>query len=248
MYLFIMKRKTLLLAFLVIGSLSLHAQEKKNSIPLIGSQAPSFKAESTTGKLNFPNDFKNSWKIIFSHPKDFTPVCSSELLELAYNQKDFEAINTRIIVISTDVIGQHQTWIEALEEIADNNNRSVKIEFPLIADNSMDVSRKYGMLHEPVSTSESVRGVFIIDPENVIRSVQFYPMEIGRSIPEIKRSVLALQMITENNDVFTPANWEPGDPTLIPYLTKEDKKKIELSDPEIQHQSWFLNYRTASPK
>lgn len=176
------------LCFLCIGTVS----SQSNKIPLIGSKAPSFTVESTKGQLTFPNDFGKNWKILLSHPQDFTPVCSSELLELAFMQKEFEDLGVKIAVISTNDLVLHKMWKAHLEELNYKGRGPQKNEFPLIDDHQYVASKKYGMLHEPVSTNKNVRGVFIIDANNIVRSINFYPMEVGRNMKEIERMVVAL--------------------------------------------------------
>ena len=196
---------------------------ERNEIPLIGSKAPSFTAESTNGKVTFPEDFGKNWKIIFSHPKDFTPVCSSEILELAYMQEDFNKIGVKIAVISTDDLKQHISWKAHLEVLDYKGRGTQKINFPLFEDMDATISKKYGMLHKPTSTTKDVRGVFIIDSENIVRSVNFYPVEVGRNMDEIKRVVMALQT-TDNAHVVTPANWKRGEDVMVPYFPYSDKQ------------------------
>jgi len=214
--------KKLMLTFLSVLLVCVVSNAQKNKIPLIGDQAPSFTAQSTDGKLAFPEVYGKSWKILFSHPRDFTPVCTSELLELAYMKKDFQRLDVKIAVISTDEIGQHKMWKAHLEELNYKDRGPQEIHFPLIDDEKAMVSKKYGMLHEPVSTSEDVRGVFIIDDKNVVRSINFYPMQVGRNMNEIVRIVEALKTVDEAK-VLTPANWEMGDDLIVPYypFTKE---------------------------
>lgn len=206
-------------------------------IPLIGEEAPKFKAESTNGVINFPKDFGSNWKLIFSHPKDFTPVCSSELLELASMQEDFKDLNVDIIVVSTDPLYQHFNWKERIEQITYKNREPVTINFPMVEDEKMRIAYKYGMLHYRVSTTEYVRGVFIVDSDNIVRLVQFYPMEIGRNMVEIKRAVIALQT-HEKDGVLTPANWEPGDDVLLPWYDKE-----VLSNPDVYQLDFFMTFK-----
>lgn len=214
-----------------------------SSIPLIGSKAPSFTAKSTDGKIKFPQDFGRSWKILFSHPQDFTPVCSSELLEMANLKKDFEKLNVKVAVISTDDVEQHLLWKEYLETVDYKNRGQLKIEFPIIEDTKATVSETYGMLHQPTSTNRDIRGVFIIDGNNVIRSINFYPMEVGRNMNEIVRIVEALQT-ADQNQVLTPANWNEGDDVMVPYFpytTKELESNPELKDQyySIGNRLWF---------
>jgi peroxiredoxin 2/4 len=221
-----MKNSLMSLLFLLLCSAAVVAQKNSNQqIPLIGDDAPSFTAETTQGTIDFPNDFGNKWKIIFSHPRDFTPVCSTELLELAQMQPEFDKLGVKILVVSTDELSRHQLWKSSLEETSYKNRQPVKINFPLTDDNSMQISRKYGMLHSPVSTSKDVRGVFIIDPKNKVEAIFFYPMNIGRNMEEIKRTVIALQSAGKGKDhLLTPANWQAGEDLMVPQFPYTDKQ------------------------
>jgi peroxiredoxin (alkyl hydroperoxide reductase subunit C) len=196
--------------------------QSSSKIPLIGSKAPSFSANSTQGKLQFPNDFGKSWKILFSHPQDFTPVCSSELLELANLQSEFDKLGVKIAIISTDNVDQHNMWVAHLEEIDYRGHGKQDIKFPVIDDTNKNASKLYGMLHEPVSSNKDIRGVFVIDPDNIVRSINFYPMQVGRNMNEVVRLVEALQTV-DQAQVLTPANWEKGEDVMVPYYpyTKE---------------------------
>jgi len=195
------------------------------SIPMIGDNAPSFTAETTSGPLNFPSDYGSKWKIIFSHPRDFTPVCSSEVLTLSHMQKEFEELNANLVVVSTDDLQKHIMWKHALEETMYKKMDPVKINFPLVDDSKLSVSKSYGMLHLPASTTRDVRGVFIISPDNKVSAIYFYPMNIGRNMDEIKRAVIALQTSgTGKNRYLMPANWQLGDDVLVshfPYTREE---------------------------
>ncbi len=209
-----MKKKLLFLAIVLFISTTIWAQ--KNTIPLIGSEAPSFKANSTNGKIKFPSDFGESWKILFSHPADFTPVCSSELLELAFLQPKLDELGVKFAIISTDDVEMHKLWVEYLEDLNYKNRKKIKINFPLIEDTNGEISKTYGMLHMPTSSYRDIRGVFIIDDKNIVRSINFYPVEIGRNMQEIVRTIEALQT-TQEALVYTPANWEKGDDVIVPY-------------------------------
>ena len=193
------------------------AFSQSTKIPLIGSEAPSFTAETTNGTLNFPNDYGKKWKILFSHPQDFTPVCSSELSELAYMQKDFEKLGAKIAIISSDNVAEHKRWKTWLEGLDYKGRGLQKIEFPLIGDELHVVSKLYGMLHTPTSSNKDIRGVYIIDPNNVVRSINFYPMQVGRNMQEIERILVALQT-ADREMVCTPANWKNGDDVIIPHF------------------------------
>lgn len=235
-------KKHIFVALAVVFCLS-QASAQEASIPLIGSQAPSFTAQSTNGKVSFPNDFGSSWKIMFSHPKDFTPVCSSEILELAYSQDEFSEMNVKFIVLSTDILEQHNSWKAALEEIPYKDREPVQIDFPLVADNDLKVSTLYGMIHSSASVSQNVRGVYIISPDNLISSIMFYPNQVGRNIEEIKRTVIALQQNYADNSVVTPANWMPGDDVIVPVLSQKDKEELNSADSNFYQAAWFMTFK-----
>ncbi|MGC9355854.1 MAG: redoxin domain-containing protein [Mariniphaga sp.] len=219
----------------IIGSVN-----AKGEIPLIGSKAPSFTAETTNGKMTFPESFGDSWKILFSHPQDFTPVCTSELLELAYHHNDFEALDVKVAVISTDELKIHHLWKAHIEELDYKDRGPQQIHFPIIDDHTAEASETYGMLHKTVSTNKDIRGVFVIDSNNTIRSVNFYPMEVGRNISELLRLVEALKT-TDEQKVFTPANWNNGDDVLVPYFPYTAEQLN--ANPEIQDQFYSVGNR-----
>jgi peroxiredoxin (alkyl hydroperoxide reductase subunit C) len=200
---------------------------------MLGEQAPSFKAETTNGNLVFPEDYGNNWKILLSHPKDFTPVCTSEILELAKMQQEFDQLGVKLAIISTDELTSHYQWKQLLEDILVSQGEEEKISFPLIDDHNGRISNAYGMLHAWEDPTRDVRGVFIIDPENRIKSINFYPMNIGRNMEEIKRVVLALQ-VSEKEEVLLPANWTYGDDVLMKYVpyTQEELEK----DPSLKEK------------
>jgi peroxiredoxin 2/4 len=220
------------------------AQEPNvHSIPLIGQDAPAFIAQSTNGTIHFPSDFGNSWKILFSHPADFTPVCTSEILELALMQKDFSDLNVKIAVISTDELVLHKSWKKSMDEMISLNHGSCKIEFPLIDDDKGDISRNYGMITPFVDPKRTVRGVFIIDPQNKIQAIFFYPKNVGRNLEEIKRTVIALQT-SYTHTVLTPVNWKPGDDVLIPYPYPYNYyDTIKGKDAGYYNLSWYMLFK-----
>jgi len=237
-------KKEIAIFILFLGFvLPMNAQDNKpNHIPLIGERAPSFTGQSTQGTISFPYDFGKSWKILFAHPKDFTPVCSSEILELAYQQEEYEKLGVKIIVVSTDILSQHFSWVKALEELRYKDREPVKINFPLVADEKMVISNEYGMIHPYVSIAQNIRGVFIIDPENIIRFICFYPMQVGRNLDEIKRTVIALQTVDASQLVVTPANWKPGDKLMIPVLSKSESETAGETGSAIDEVSWFMRF------
>lgn len=212
-------------------------------IPLIGTKAPSFRAPSTNGPISFPGDFGSSWKILFAHPRDFTPVCSSEVLDLAFRQGEFKALDTRIVVLSVDRLVSHQSWKADLEDIRYKGRDKVKIEFPLVVDSSYAISYKYGMIDTRSKRAQSVRGIFFIDPDNVVRAFQFYPSEVGRSTDEILRTLQALQAHDSHENVVLPVNWQPGDDFMKMSLTPEDKEELKKADSDVYYINWYMIYK-----
>lgn len=236
---------TLLIAGILLSSfINAKAQhDLRQRIPLIGTQAPSFKAPSTNGTISFPDDYGKDWKVLFTHPRDFTPVCSSEILELAYHQGEFTDLGTHIVVMSVDRMASHRSWKADLEEINYKGRNRVKIEFPLVVDSSSVNSYSYGMIDPQSPNNQSIRGVFFIDPDNKIKAFLFYPNEVGRNIGEIIRILKALQTQYNHQNTVIPANWQPGDETMIPILTKEDKEELQTPESNIHFINWYMIYR-----
>jgi peroxiredoxin 2/4 len=236
----------LILTLLFISStfVSFSQESSVQCIPLIGEKAPSFHQSSTMGNINFPDDYPGKWKILFSHPGDFTAICSTEILELAAMQDDFAKLNTEIFVLSTDGLNSHLEWIRSLESIEIKGKKAEKIKFPLITDTDMSISKKYGMIHQYSSTTKDIRGVFIINPEDKIATILYYPAKVGRNFDEIKRTLIALQTVDKYN-VLTPANWNPGDDVVIhsPATIEESKKMEEKKDADIYMKTWYLWYK-----
>ena len=218
------------------------AENRNYRIPLIGESAPSFTAESTNGTINFPEDFGHKWKILFSHPQDFTPVCSSEILELAYLQDDFDKLGVKIAVVSTDPVSIHNQWKKAMESLNINNRGTVKIKFPIIDDEHIAIAKQYGMIHPETNSTRSVRGVFIIDPNNVIQAIYFYPMSVGRSTDELLRMITALETTSES-EVLTPVNWHAGNDVLVPYAPGKNLVTPETPPEGYYALSWYLWYK-----
>ena len=241
-----MKKMIVLIALIAISMSTAWSQEKEDKnyrIPLIGEKAPSFSAESTNGPITFPDDFGGSWKILFSHPQDFTPVCSTELLELAYLQKEFDKMGVKIAVMSTDELNRHVQWKKALEEISYKGRPAQKIKFPLIEDKSLAASRMYGMIHDATNTTKDVRGVFIISPDNIVEAIYFYPMSVGRNTQEILRTVSALQAVADNKHA-APSDWTPGNDLIIKTPPVTDQSTENVPD-GFYKLSWFLWFEKA---
>ncbi len=239
-----MKYLGLICGILLTMSPLSHAQSASSQrIPLIGYPAPSFKAPSTNGPVSFPGDFSGQWKILFAHPRDFTPVCSSEILDLAYRQQDFKALNTQIVVISVDRMVSHQSWKADLENIDFRGRGKVTIDFPLVVDSSYAIAYKYGMVDTQSRSGQSVRGVFFIDPSNTVRAFQFYPSEVGRNTDEIIRTLQALQAYDAHHDIVLPVNWQPGDDFMKTQLEPEDKAELKLPDSDIYYINWYMIYQ-----
>ena len=186
----------------------------ENRMPLIGDKAPSFKAKTTQGNINFPEDYKGKWIIFFSHPADFTPVCTTEFMTFAKMDEEFKKLNTELVGLSVDGLTSHIAWLRKIQEIEWNNMKHIEVKFPLIEDIKMDISKRYGMI-QGESDISAVRAVFIINPEGIIKTIMYYPASTGRNMDEVKRVILALQK-AEKDSVATPANWKPGEDTIIP--------------------------------
>jgi len=179
-------------------------------MPRIGDPAPNFKAMTTQGLIDFEEWRGDSWVILFSHPADFTPVCTTELSEFARNKEWFEEHNTKLIGLSIDSIHSHIAWVANVKE-----KTGVYLDFPIIADLDMSVARMYGMLHPGESSTSTVRAVFFIDPKGVIRLIMYYPLNVGRNMDEIMRVLEGMQ-ISDKNGVALPINWRPGAKVIVP--------------------------------
>ena len=184
------------------------------TLPLIGDPAPAFIAETTQGIVHFPEDFAGSWTILFSHPADFTPVCTTEFMMFAELAEKFEALNTRLLGLSVDSLSSHIAWLYTIhEQVKFRGMERIQIPFPLIADLSQTIARKYGMIHPGASNTKTVRAVFFIDPMGIIRTILYYPASTGRNFDEIMRILVSLQT-ADAFGVSTPADWRPGDDVI----------------------------------
>ena len=207
-----------------------------NKIPRINDPAPDFQAKSTHGVIKL-SDYtsKGKWVLLFSHPADFTPVCTTEFVEFARRWPDFEKRNVQPIGVSIDSVYSHIAWVRNIEQ-----NFGVKVQFPVVADLDQKVAGAYGMVHEAVSDTATVRAVFFIDPKGNIRAQLYYPLSLGRNIDEIVRVFDALQT-ADANGVATPANWKPGEPVIVPApLTQQDAETRAQGGPGLEVKDWYL--------
>lgn len=218
-------------------------------MPLLGDKAPEFTAKTTQGDINFPKDYKGKWVILFSHPADFTPVCTTEFMTFATLADDFKALNTELVGLSVDSIYAHIAWLRKIQDIEWNGMKNVEVKFPLIEDIKMDVSKKYGMVQPGQSTTQAVRAVFIIDPKGIIRTILYYPLSTGRNFDEIKRLILALQK-ADADSVATPADWRPGDDVIIPTAGScgVAKERVESKDKDQYCIDWFMCFKKEGKK
>ena len=218
--------------------------EDYNRLPLIGDKAPAFQALTTNGTIHFPEDYEGKWVLFFSHPSDFTPVCTTEFMTMASMKEEFRDMNVELLGLSVDSLYSHIAWIRRIEELEWNGLKNVKIDFPVIADLSTKVSTKYGMLQPNVSSTQAVRAVFIIDPQGIFRSIVYYPLTTERNFKEIKRMIQALQKSDETHH-STPANWQPGDDLIIstPVTVSAAEAGMASTDENEYALDWFLRFR-----
>lgn len=213
-----------------------------NPMPRIGDKAPEFKAVTTQGDINFPADYAGSWVILFSHPADFTPVCTSEFMTFATMEKQFNAANCKLVGLSVDGLYSHIAWLRTIKEkIEYRGMKDVEVTFPLIEDITMNVAQKYGMLMPGESSTKAVRAVFFIDPQGVIRAIIYYPLSLGRNFDELYRVILALQTSDEFK-VATPADWRPGDDVIISPAGNcgVAKDRMDGKEEGLDCKDWFF--------
>ncbi|MDD3263333.1 MAG: peroxiredoxin [Candidatus Nanoarchaeia archaeon] len=214
-------------------------------MPLIGDDAPAFVANTTMGQINFPQDFKGKWIILFSHPADFTPVCTTEFMTFASMQEDFRKLNTELVGLSIDSMYAHIAWLRTIKEkIEFKGMKNVEVMFPLIEDLKMEVAKKYGMVQPNSSTTQAVRAVFIIDEKGKVRTVLYYPSSTGRNMDEIKRLIIAMQK-ADREGIATPANWQPGDDVIVPPPGScgTAKERVESKDENTYCLDWFMCFK-----
>ncbi|MFD1427002.1 peroxiredoxin (alkyl hydroperoxide reductase subunit C) [Kroppenstedtia sanguinis] len=201
-------------------------------LPKIGDQAPSFTAKTTQGRISL-SDYEGKWVVLFSHPADFTPVCSTEFMAFARKNDHFEKRNAQLIGLSVDSLSSHLAWVTNIKE-----KMGVEIPFPVIADLNTAVSQKYGMIHPEADETATVRCVFVIDPKQVIRAMIYYPLNVGRSMDEILRLLDGLQTV-DQHQVATPADWRPGEDVVEPAPTDVEGVHQRLGE-DLSGTDWYL--------
>jgi peroxiredoxin (alkyl hydroperoxide reductase subunit C) len=208
------------------------------SLPKIGDQAPDFTAQTTQGEITLSTWQEGKWVILFSHPADFTPVCSTELTEFGRRYKEFEQRGVKLIGISVDSIHSHLAWHQNLGKIL-----GVTLPYPLIADSTRAVSELYGMIHPGASATVTVRALFVIDPKRVVRALIYYPLNIGRNVEEVVRVIDALQT-ADKNGVACPVNWKPGDKVIVPPPKTEKEVADRLALQNVERLDFYLTKKS----
>jgi peroxiredoxin (alkyl hydroperoxide reductase subunit C) len=216
-------------------------QESIVPMPRIGDKAPAFKAITTQGEINFPKQYEGSWVILFSHPADFTPVCTSEFMTFASLEKRFAQTNCKLVGLSVDGLYSHIAWLRTIKEkIEYKGMKGVEVKFPLIEDITMEVAKKYGMIQPGESNTKAVRAVFFIDPKGIIRAIIYYPLSLGRNFDELYRALIAMQ-VADKFSVALPADWRPGDDVIVPPAGSCGAAKERMENKEDIHcYDWFF--------
>lgn len=209
-------------------------QEEVYTMPRIGDTAPDFEAVTTKGKIKMSEFAQGKWIIMFSHPADFTPVCTTEMSGFAQRKSEFDALNTELLGLSIDSVHSHLGWVQNVRK-----NTGVYFDFPIIADLDMKVSKKYGMLQPNESETSAVRAVFFIDPEKKIRLIMYYPLNVGRNMDEILRALEALQT-SDKHGVAMPLDWKKGDKVIVPPPKTLDELNDRLADDSCEKVDWYL--------
>ena len=203
----------------------------------LGDIAPDFEQDSSEGRIRFHEWLGDSWGILFSHPADFTPVCTTEFMGFARAAERFKALNCELLGLSIDSVHSHIAWMRSIEE-----KFGVEIPFPIIDDLSMNVAKAFGMIHPGASDTSAVRATFLIDPEGVVRAMVYYPMSNGRSVEEFIRLLTALQT-SDANKVATPENWQPGEPVIVPPPATAEAAKARANE-GYDYTDWYFSKKT----
>ncbi len=217
-------------------------QSEAEYLPRIGDRAPSFKAVTTQGEINFPEQYKGSWVILFSHPADFTPVCTSEFMTFAQMEEQFAGANCKLVGLSVDGLYSHIAWLRTIrEKIEYKGMKNMEVKFPLIEDITMEVAKKYGMIQPGESSTKAVRAVFFIDPKGIIRTMIYYPLSLGRNFAELYRVLVGLQT-ADAYSVALPADWKPGEDVIVPTAGScgVAKKRMEGKEKNVKCRDWFF--------
>jgi peroxiredoxin (alkyl hydroperoxide reductase subunit C) len=215
--------------------------ETIQTMPRIGDKAPSFKAVTTQGEIDFPKQYEGNWTILFSHPADFTPVCTSEFMTFASLEEKFKKANCQLVGLSVDGLYSHIAWLRTIKEkIEYKGMKDVEVKFPLIEDISMEVAKKYGMIQPGESSTKAVRAVFFIDPKGIIRAIIYYPLSLGRNFDELYRVLVGLQT-ADAYSVALPADWRPGDDVIVPTAGSCGVAKDRMEGKEnMTCHDWFF--------
>ena len=220
------------------------------AMPRIGDKAPAFKAATTQGEINFPEQFSGSWIILFSHPADFTPVCTTEFITFASLESKFAEANCKLVGLSVDGLYSHIAWLRTIKEkIEYKGMKNVEVKFPLVEDITMAVAKKYGMIQPGESSTKAVRAVFFIDPKGIIRAIIYYPLSLGRNFDELYRVVIGLQA-ADAFEVATPADWRPGDDVIVPPASScgAAQERVEKKGDMTCYDWFFCTKKLAKEK
>lgn len=208
-------------------------QETNYAFPRLNEPAPAFEAETTHGVKKL-EEYRGKWLVLFSHPADFTPVCTTEFMAFAKRHEQFQALNCELLGLSIDSTFSHVAWVRNIKE-----KFGVEVKFPIIADLSMRVAKAYGMIHPGAADTSAVRATFVIDPEGVLRAMVYYPMSNGRSVDEFLRLVKALQT-SDQHKVATPEAWQPGDKVIVPPPASVDEAAARAANEEYECTDWYF--------
>ena len=208
------------------------------SLPRIGDKAPDFRSATTVSQeFSFSAWQEQDWVVLFSHPADFTPVCTTELVEFASRFEEFKNKGVKLLGISVDSIHSHLAWLENMK-----HKMGMIIPYPMVADVDMRVSNLYGMIHPEASTTATVRALFVIDPKRVIRALIYYPMNAGRNVDEVLRLITALQIV-DRYGCATPVNWKEGEKVVAPPPKTVDEVAERLSHPDREVKDFYLTLK-----
>jgi peroxiredoxin (alkyl hydroperoxide reductase subunit C) len=218
---------------------------ESHGLPLIGDTAPSFDADTTQGRIRFPDDYRGKWVIFFSHPANFTPVCTTEFMTFAAMHEEFRRLNCELLGLSIDSTFSHIAWLRTIrEKIEFAGMKNVDVTFPVVADLTMEVAKKYGMLQPNASTTQTVRAVFVVDPQSKVRAMVYYPMSNGRNVDEIRRLLIALQT-SDDFGVATPVNWMPGEEVVVPPPNScgAARERVASHGGDVRVLDWFMTFK-----